>query len=593
MRRDALTERAIRDWTGTHSIQKAGGYASSDAIIDPVAQGDTLKARVQGTADRPYRVWARVVGGRVQDADCSCPVGDGGRCKHVAALLMTFREDPEVFTEVEEADANLQGRDKPELIALIKLMLRKAPELESLLAAPVPGGKKSKTPPSPDVYRKQALAVFRSIPEWEEWGGEEAERELADLAQTGEEFEDAGDFATATAVFQGVTAAVLDEGRDLLPEASEDAVPGRLAQGLLRSLNREQAGSPRRESLMRSTFDLIAAFFSWAEGDDFDPLNELLANVTKSERRTLSGWARHLLKSQSQGSSDYRRQQYAELQIRIDADVMDDEGYLKVCRDAGMTTEVVKKLFQLGREEDAIREVESALGKGRQHEVIEYAALLANHGQGTAAERLVRGAAAKAQRWEKARLLEWLQTRFAERGDKAEALKLANEVFDSEPHLHRYREVRKLTPNAEWAARKKAILQELRRSRNTGLVIDIFLDEKDIDAALAQLKSSRDTYRALAVAAAAEQTHPSDAAEIYREQAEREIEARHRGAYQEACKHLKKVGELMARTGHAPAFQHYVAGLLTKYPTLRAFHDEVKKANLVQDVPPTAVRRKK
>ncbi len=586
MRHDAITDRAIRDWVGIRGLEKGRQYASSEDILDPIAQGDTLKARIQGTADRPYRLWVRVVRGQVQEADCSCPVGDGGRCKHVAALLMTFRADPDLFTEVEEADANLQARDKAELIALIKLMLRKAPELESLLAAPVPGGKKSKTPPNPDVYRKQAVAVLRSIPQWEEWGGEEAERELAAIVHTGQEFEQANDFATATAVFQGVCNALLDDGRELLPEACD--LSNQLVEGLLRSLNREPAGNPRRESLLRSVFDLIVAFYIWAEGDEFDPLNELLLNVTKSERRTLTAWARQL---QARGD-EYSRQRQARLQIRIDADVMDDAGYLKVCREAGMTTEVVTKLFQLGREDEAVREVETALGTGQQHDVLHFAALLANHAQGAAAERLVRGVAAKSERWEKARLLEWLQKRFADRGDKAEVLKLANEIFDTHPALVRYRELRKLTPKAEWPARQKAILAQLRRDRDTDLVIDILLAEKDIDAALAQLRSGPASYKALAVAKAAEPTHPADAIEIYRKHAERQIEGRSRTSYQEACHTLTKVGELMTRTRQASAFQKYVAGLLTKYSTLRAFHDEVKKAKLVQDVPATAVRRK-
>ncbi len=592
MRHDAVTDRAIRDWVGAREVQKGHQYANTEDILDPVAQGDTLKARIQGTADRPYRLWVRVAGGRVQDADCSCPVGDGGRCKHVAALLMTFRDDPDAFTEVEETDANLQARDKAELIALIKLMLRKAPELESLLTAPVPGGKKSKAPPSPEVYRKQAMAVLRQIPEWEEWGGEAAEEELGEIVRTGEEFEAAGDHATAAAAFQGVADAALDAGRDLLGEANEGSVTGRLVAGLLRQLNREPAGSPRRESLMRSAFDLIAGFFSWAEGDEFDPLAELLRTVTEAERRTLGGWARQLKPAVDRYAGEYDRERFTRLQIRIDADVMGDDELLKTYRGAGMTFEVVGKLLELGRTVEAVREVETAVKSDRNHRAIEFANLLVKHRQGDAAERIVRGLAAKKDDWGRYGLLDWLRQRAAQRGDKAEALRLLNEQFEANPHLELYRKLRDQTAKADWPDRRQAILTTLRQGRWSWLVIDILLDEKDVEAVLAEYQRKAVPDRALDVAKAAEATHPAEAIAIYRKHAERSIEGRNRTAYQEACKQLKKVRDLMGRQGEAAAFQTYIAGLLDKYRSLRAFHDEVKKAKLVQEVPPTAVRRK-
>jgi hypothetical protein len=585
MRRDALSDRAIRDWTGDDSIRKARGYASSEAIIGPVAQGDTLKARVQGTADRPYRVWARVAGGRVQEADCSCPVGDGGRCKHVAAVLLTFRADPDEFTEVEETDANLQARDKPELIALIKQMLRKAPELESLLAAAVPGGKRNPRP-NPDVYRRQAEAALREIPRWEEWASEGAEDELGVIVETGEEFEHSGDLATAAAVYQGVTTAVVDDGGELLSgDAGEESVPGRLAAGLLRCLDQERDAG-RRESLLRSLFDLIVAHFSWTDGDEFDPLDAVLHLATKAERRTLAGWAR-----QYRGMrGGYEAERLARTLIRIDADVLDDDGYLKVCRDAGMTREVVAKLLELGRGEEAVREVGAAKDR---FELLAFADQLAAGGQGPAAEQLVRARAEKAERWEKARMLDWLKKRAERRGDKAEQLRLAEAIFAAQPDLDGYRELRKLTPKADWPARREAILRRHARDRDGSLVIDIHLDERDVPAALAVLAAGHGTYKALAVAKAAEESHPAEGDAIYRAKAERQIEGRTRSAYHEACGLLKKAGACAVRAGRAAEFQGYVAGLLEKYRSLPAFKDEVGKAKLVQAVPPAAVRRKR
>ena len=72
----------------------------------------------------------RAISGRVQldageiaDAHCSCPVGGGGRCKHVAALLLTWQAKPETFAPVEDLAQALERRSKAELIALIQQML--------------------------------------------------------------------------------------------------------------------------------------------------------------------------------------------------------------------------------------------------------------------------------------------------------------------------------------------------------------------------------------------------------------------------------------------------------------------------------------
>ena len=203
-------------------------------------QGTPLKANVQGTAAyRPYRVVGQADGeARSIAADCSCPVGGGGRCKHVAALLLRYAEAPDEFAEIEALDASLQGRDKAELIALVKQMVRRRPELETLLAMPMPGSKR-KTPVDPKVYRRQAAEVFREVPEYEEWGGEQAAEAIADIVAIGEGFEAADDWDGAAAVYQGVTAAVVDDGSELLggDYSYEDDPTGRLLAGLLRCLD--------------------------------------------------------------------------------------------------------------------------------------------------------------------------------------------------------------------------------------------------------------------------------------------------------------------------------------------------------------------
>jgi uncharacterized Zn finger protein len=109
-----------------------------------------------------------------------------------------------------------------------------------------------------------------------------------------------------------------------------------------------------------------------------------------------------------------------------------------------------------------------------------------------------------------------------------------------------------------------------------------------VPAALAAVKKSHDMSNRAAVAKAAEEFHPGEAAALYRQLAEDAIDQRNRAAYREACQYLKKAAKL----SDPAEFQRYLAGVLEAHRTLRAFKEEVQKAKLVVEVPPTAVRRK-
>ena len=122
----AVSEETILDWVGPRNFQLGHSYFESRAIVDPRRQGKALKAWCQGSMPQPYRLQASFEHRGVVEADCSCPVGGGGRCKHVGALLLAWLHQPDAFRVVAELDSDLEQRSKPELIALIKQMLRPA-----------------------------------------------------------------------------------------------------------------------------------------------------------------------------------------------------------------------------------------------------------------------------------------------------------------------------------------------------------------------------------------------------------------------------------------------------------------------------------
>lgn len=90
----SLTHADIQRWVGSASFQKGMPYFSRGAIYDTRLQGQTLKAHCRGSQAASYTLQATLSPAGIASTNCSCPVGAGGRCKHVAALLLTWVDAP-------------------------------------------------------------------------------------------------------------------------------------------------------------------------------------------------------------------------------------------------------------------------------------------------------------------------------------------------------------------------------------------------------------------------------------------------------------------------------------------------------------------
>jgi uncharacterized Zn finger protein len=82
------------------------------------------------------------------------------------------------------------------------------------------------------------------------------------------------------------------------------------------------------------------------------------------------------------------------------------------------------------------------------------------------------------------------------------------------------------------------------------------------------------------VAEAAEDARPNDAIRLYREEAERLIEAQGRDRYATAAGYLDRVRRLYARLGRRAEWDALIADVRERHRRLRALQDELRKAGM-------------
>ena len=210
-----LTLEMIRRHVDALTFGRGREYAYAKHIAHARRAGDTLKADCFGSGENVYRVQVTVRDGEIVDADCSCPVGMDGDCSqttvcaHVVALLLTFLEQPELFRDFEDLDVALERRGKEELVALIKQMLKQAPELEALLEIPLAKNKSTRVLDA-ETIRKQVRAHFQQS--GYRWGTEGLIASAMDsILDLGDDYVANRDWRNATTVYHTVVDQVLEQ----------------------------------------------------------------------------------------------------------------------------------------------------------------------------------------------------------------------------------------------------------------------------------------------------------------------------------------------------------------------------------------------
>ena len=576
----AASEDAISDWVGPRNLQLGRSYFESDAIIDPRRQGNAVKGWCQGSMPQPYRLHVAFGANGIDEAHCSCPVGGGGRCKHVGALLLAWLERPDAFRVVAELDTALERRSKAELIALIKRMLQLEPDLETLLEVALPGGKQGSAPVNPEVYRRQVSSAFRHG--GDDWmASQRVARDIGITLSSGDGFLALADYAGAGIVYRAVAQEVLEHYEMMPDEDGQLAeVVDRCVEGLGNCLACGGDDAAVREGCLQTLFEIYrfdVDFGGVGLGEAAPDL--MLEHATEEEKGAIAVWVRAAMPRGESWTDSYHRRVYGRFLLDLEMAHLDDDSFLGICRECGLLAELVDRLLTLGWLKDAVAEADLT----GDYDLLTMADIFREHGCARMVEPLL---AKRIETSRDDRLVEWLKERYRERGELAEALALAGRLLERRANLAGYREVRELSRAlGVWDESRSQLLDRWSAAGEYGLLTDVYLDEGEIGLALTSVNRRRPgslhgVDQLVRVAQAASETHPQAALDIYRQQAESLIEARGRDNYQQACAYLAKVRDLYRQLSRESVWTGFIAELRERHRRLPALKEELSNAGL-------------
>jgi uncharacterized Zn finger protein len=424
--------------------------------------------------------------------------------------------------------------------------------------------------------------------------------------ETADSFAERHDYASATALYNAIVTGVIDHHYEYQHQDEEgeiDEVITECTGGLKQCLDEVQEDSALREQILRILF-AIYRFNVEAGGIGFgeDAPEILLEDTTDEERRTIASWVREAIANYKKkephihynyqridGFSFEEEAVYTEnfalallggYLLELEEDTLDDEAYLRICRETGRIADAVIRLLELGRVDEAVHETKQA----SDYDLLGIASLFVEAGENTVAERIMQQ---RAWRSRDSRLLEWLKKHYKTPDGTEDKLVQATATFQKDPIFEEYKEVRLLaTQCGRWDKMRPELQAFLKASHLNELLTQVDLDEDDTNEIIKMVQATGSpivndaSNRIVALVQAAEETQPDVVLNFYLRYVAYLIDYRNRRAYEEASRILIRMRSLYEKLGKNEAWIRYIKRLHEKHRALKALQSVLTTAGL-------------
>src|SRR6266851_1422979 len=218
---------------------------------------------------------------------------------------------------------------------------------------------------NPATYRRQVADAFeRDTPR--------ITQELLAVKQTADRLVQQGDYLGAATIYETLVTEIFEQSHLYYDEEAEyddsyeeegyypeeeglEEFVGEGIAALGSYLADEQTDRVARE---KSIAVLFAIYRRDLHADDSHGFAERAAHqlvryTTPLERQTIAEWIRAALADEEQAIAGSERQAYGKFWLDLQHEALDDEAYLRICRETGRTADLVERLLALGRIEEA------------------------------------------------------------------------------------------------------------------------------------------------------------------------------------------------------------------------------------------------
>lgn len=571
----AAIEAAALALVGTRTLERGRRYVAWGAVFDARRRGAVLRARCEGSGQEAWRVRVTLDPAGVRDAACDCPMGEGGDCKHVAAVLLTYAREPDGFAEVPTVDEAVAGVDAVGLRALLGRLLLQRPELEALVEEALPGAF-ARAEAAPGDARAEAAALMRGL-----WPGEDLDALAAKLEARRAAAEAAGD---ARGVEQ-LAVAIVGRRRRVGGDAGPALAVARRCVASVASRLRGGDAEARAHGLRWLVglygFDIEHGCAGVVDALGRTAVAAALAAATGDERRAL---ARRVRGAMARGD-EWARYAWGGVLVELEEGLIDDEeAWMELARAHHRPAARCRRLLALGRVDEAW----AALAEVADLELLTLAGRFEERGLGEAFTEAIKARAARAGATSRERLVTWLREREEGTADMAAALGLAEAVLAADPTRAALDELRaRAEALGQWEAaraRAEAVLD----AKAPGLLLEWLLDLGELAAARRVAEDERARPAGFAgprvrAAEALEALDPEGAARVYLRQAEACVAQRGRASYRDACAMLARVERVLGAAGREAEARALREGFAARHARLSSL-----RAELVQHFGPLA-----
>lgn len=582
----------IKNYVGLSSFQKGESYASHQAIKLGKIKNCVITAVCQGHEFDPYTVQVIFNDQGIEQSYCSCPVGAGGKCKHIAALLLTWHDHPEEFAEWQEIRKHLKDYDSNALLELIDLLEERVEGSADVIHSFQRNLQQLKSPNLAKYLKRIEEAFHVSRLPWyhpDEAAASEIAFALSKVRSDANQMIEAHNFNEAILIYHTLIQHILiylDEHRDPWGTLGEEMKE--CAQGLEMALKLLPKGQELRQKALQLLFRIIEEQLYRENNLGAEEAKRvILEHVTPEEREKVLSWVRAIqISKNDEAAESFWLKDFL---IDLEKEKLDPEVYLTHYRQTGQIVKLVDSLLNLGR----IREAETA---AKQPEFVAQAFPLADvfvkYKQDAIAEHLVLEASRQRPTVDG---FAWLKDFYRRHNQPDKALAQALHMLHLSPQFSYYQEVEDL---AQSVGREKQVREEvisfLKDMNHQVLLVEIYLDEKDLKRAIevfsvmtsqavAQdgFQDANQFLLALRLASAARYKHPQDSIKIYQLVVQDLIEERNRDSYRRACDYLKIIRDIYKETHQIKAWQAYMKNFMQTYSRFRVLQDEMHRAGLL------------